>query len=286
MQTVEAGIRFLADSLAKMSGMKPEKKSLDNQSKIKKMGDSYILYDADIIAEPTVQLFDGDYHTKQDAQQNNSSSSAVPGIGRARVVYFSLDNKEDTKTLVLKHYYRGGAVASISKDKYLGRNVVKSRAFREWRLLKKMRELGLPVPVPVAAHMQKGWLAYRADLITEKIENSVTLADVITEKTLPAEQWQHIGACIKAFHQNYIYHADLNARNILLVPLSAPSEVSLDAVYLIDFDNSGFRVTSESWKMANLARLKRSLLKFKNNFSARFSEGDWNQLLKGYKDSR
>lgn len=278
MQTVEAGTRFLADSLAKMSGMNPEKKSLDNQSKIKKMGDSYILYDADIIAEPTVQLFDGDYHTKQDAQQNNSPSSAVPGIGRARVVYFPLN----TKTLVLKHYYRGGAVASISKDKYLGRNVVKSRAFREWRLLKKMLGLGLPVPVPVAAHMQKGWLSYRADLITEKIENSATLADVITEKGLPAEQWQRIGACIKAFHQNDIYHADLNARNILLVPSEAPSE----DVYLIDFDNSGFRVTSASWKMANLARLKRSLLKFKNNSAAHFGEGDWSQFLEGYKGSR
>lgn len=237
------------------------------------MGDSYILYDADIIAEPTVQLFDGDYHTKQDAQQNNSPSSTVPGIGRARVVYFPLE----TKTLVLKHYYRGGAVASISKDKYFGRNVVKSRAFREWRLLKKMLGLGLPVPVPVAAHMQQGRLCYRADLITEKIENSATLADVITEKALAAEQWQRIGACIKLFHQNDIYHADLNARNILLVP-------SAD-VYLIDFDNSGFRVTAESWKMANLARLKRSLLKFKKNAAAHFTEDDWSQFLAGYKSN-
>lgn len=246
------------------------------------MGDSYILYDADIIAEPTVQLFDSDYHTKQDAQQNNSSSSAVPGIGRARVVYFPFN----TKTLVLKHYYRGGAVASISKDKYLGRNVVKSRAFREWRLLKKMLELGLPVPVPVAAHMQKGWLSYRADLITEKIENSVTLADVITEKMLAAEQWRRIGACIKSFHQNDIYHADLNARNILLVPSASPLEAPSDDVYLIDFDNSGFRATSASWKMANLARLKRSLLKFKKNSAAHFAEDDWSQFLEGYKSKR
>ena len=256
-----------------MSGMNPEKKSLDSQSKIKKMGDSYILYDADIVADPTVQLFDGDYHTKQDAQQNNSTSSTVPGIGRARVVYFPLENK----TLVLKHYYRGGAVASISKDKYFGRNVVKSRAFREWRLLKKMLELGLPVPVPVAAHMQKGLLCYRADLITEKIEGSATLADILIEKSLTAEQWKGIGACIKLFHQKDIYHADLNARNVLLT-------ISGE-VYLIDFDNSGFRLASESWKMANLTRLKRSLLKFKNNSAAHFDEDNWNSFLEGYKGS-
>ena len=78
---------------------------------ISKIGDSYILYDADIIAEPTLQLFDADYHTNQEARQNNSiadESSQKTGIGRAKVVYFTFDEK----ALVLKHYYRGGAVAS------------------------------------------------------------------------------------------------------------------------------------------------------------------------------
>jgi len=245
---------------------------LDNQFKIKKSGDSYILYDASIIADPALRLFDRDYHTIQSAQQNNSSSVEKPGIGRARVAYLSYGDK----TWVLKHYYRGGAIASILKDSYLGINIEKTRAFREWRLLKKMRQLGLPVPDAVAAHVNKSIFYYRADLITEKIENTQTLADVLTAKPLTTEQWKKIGACIKLFHQKNIYHADLNARNILLDESGK--------FYLIDFDNSYFRIDSASWKMANLGRLKRSLLKFKKNEKHfNFNENNWSDLMDSYK---
>jgi len=257
---------------AATSEKRSERISLDSQFKIKKTGGSYILYDAGIIAEPTVALFDRDYHTNQHTRQNNSSLQTEAGIGRAKVVYFPYEGK----TFVLKHYYRGGAVASVLKDQYLGFNVEKSRAFKEWRLLNKMRELGLPVPVAVAAHVERDRFFYRADLITEKIEDTKTLADVLTTQVMTAGQWQKIGACIKRFHHHDIYHADLNARNILL---SGSGDV-----YLIDFDNSYFRVDSAKWKMANLARLKRSLLKFKKNTSGfNFDEDNWTALLDGYR---
>jgi len=253
---------------------------LDSQSTIKKIGRSYILYDDSIITEPTVQLFDADYHTnhhtKQPQQKNNSEadsdSSRQSGIGRARVCYFEYQGR----TLVLKHYYRGGAVAAVSKDCYLGVSIIKSRAFREYRLLKKMQQLGLPVPVAVAAHMEKGFLYYRADLITEKIADTVTLADMMESGELTAEQWRSVGSCIKRFHHNNIYHADLNARNILLDEMAK--------VYLIDFDNSGFRAASESWKQKNLERLKRSCLKFKTNARCYFNDENWRQLVAGYHD--
>ena len=249
--------------------------SLDDNFKISKIGSSYILYDASIIAEPTLQLFDRDYHTNQSSRQNKLlsklSGEQQGGIGRAQVVYFS----QGEKSFVLKHYYRGGAVASILKDRYLGFSIIKSRAFREFRLLKKMNEFGLPVPVAVAAHVDKGMLSYRADLITEELKQAVTLSDVLSNRVLGDENWQNIGRCIKRFHQHDIYHSDLNARNILLVK-------SFE-IYLIDFDNSYIRLGSSAWKMSNLSRLKRSLLKFKNNTDGfNFDENDWSALLAGY----
>ena len=254
-----------------------------SKTKMSKNVCSYILYDASIIAEPTLQLFNRDYHTNQQTQQNNSTSSAVvigagtgSGIGRAKVVYFSFGNK----SLVLKHYFRGGAVASLIKDRYLGFNIESTRAFKEWRLLKKMHHLGLPVPQAVAAHVEKTLILYRADLITEEIKDSKTLADVLSENSIDAKQWKKIGACIKLFHQHDVYHADLNARNILLVGTLPEA----GDIYLIDFDNSYFRINSETWKMANLARLKRSLLKFrKQQDDFNFDENNWSALLDGYK---
>jgi len=257
--------------------------SLDNTLKfmktgeISKKGNSYILYDASIIAEPTLQLFDRDYHTNQRSRQNKSvsnlSGEQQGGIGRAPVVYFS----QGEKSFVLKHYYRGGAVASILKDRYLGFSVIKSRAFREFRLLKKMNVLGLPVPVAVAAHVDKGMLSYRADLITEELKQVETLSDVLSNSVLGDEDWQKIGRCIKRFHQHDIYHADLNARNILFAKSRE--------IYLIDFDNSYIRLGADSWKMANLSRLKRSLLKFRKNIADfNFINDNWVALLNGYKE--
>jgi len=248
---------------------------LDIQFKIKKIGKSSILYDEDILTDPSLQLFDADYHTNLESQQSESSQYkdkvSPGGIGRARVIYFSYGDK----TLVLKHYFRGGMVSSFLKDQYFGFNLEKTRAFREWCLLKTMLKLGLPVPDAIAAHAEQHLFFYRADLITQKIDDTKTLADVLIEKEIDSDQWRKIASCIKKFHDNNIYHADLNARNILLT--------GTGEVYLIDFDNSDFRVGSNSWKMGNLTRLKRSLLKFKKNESCfNFSEDNWLSFLEGY----
>jgi len=234
----------------------------DSRYKIMKMDGSTILYDAGLVPAPTQDLF--------DCKRQESDQQKPSGIGRAEVVYFSLGNKK----LVLKHYFRGGLVAALVKDCYLGCSVEKSRAFREWRLLKKMRGLGLPVPDAVAARVETKVFCYRADLITEEIENIKTLSDALTSGALSFDIWKKIGVCIKSFHQHDVYHADLNARNILIEEIGR--------VYLIDFDNSYVRI-GEGWKMTNLARLKRSLLKFKGNTTGfNFEESDWSALLKGY----
>lgn len=250
-----------------------------SKTRISKRKVSYILYDADIVAEPALPLFNRDYHTNHQTRQNNSAIPAAntpadkgAGIGRAKVVYFTYDNRP----LVLKHYYRGGAVAAISKDRYLGFDVENSRAFREWRLLNEMHHLGLPVPRAVAAHVEKALFCYVADLVTEEIKHAKTLADILTVSSIDAGQWKKIGACIKLFHRHNVYHADLNARNILLTDAGE--------IYLIDFDRGRFRADSAAWKMANMARLKRSLLKFKKNTPGfNFDENDWDSLLQGYK---
>ena len=201
--------------------------------------------------------------------------------GRARAAESHLPDSLHFRQSIV---YRGGAVASLFKDRYLGFSVVKSRAFKEWRLLKKMQQLGLPVPQAVAAHVKKSLLSYTADLITEEIKQARTLADILSETGIEAAQWHKIGDRIRLFHLHDVYHADLNARNILLAATAQHPRPEAGDVYLIDFDNSGFRPGSGSWKMANLARLKRSLLKFKRNDAGfNFDEADWSALLAGYK---
>ena len=51
----------------------------------------------------------------------------------------------------------------------------KTRAHIEFDGLKKMFDLGLPVPRPVAARIIRQGIFYRAELITQEIENATTI---------------------------------------------------------------------------------------------------------------
>jgi 3-deoxy-D-manno-octulosonic acid kinase len=229
------------------------------------IGKQHILYDASLVEHPNAELFDIDM-----ALQDADSISLAKGRGHA--VFFRYHEHD----LVLKHYQRGGKMAALLHDRYFGILCNRSRSFREWRLLEHMRSVDLPVPSPVAARCYKSGLFYRADLITIRINDVITLADYLLESHANSEFWRAIGRCIKKFHDASIYHADLNARNILVNP-------ELPDVHLIDFDRGAIRYLGSSWKAANLARLQRSLLKFtKLNTDFGYSNECWKQLLKGY----
>ena len=238
--------------------------SSKNESLVR-IGKWHILYDASLIEHPQAELFDINRALRHADEQSLAE-------GRGHAVFFNHQGDD----LVLKHYQRGGKIAMILGDKYFGAGCSNSRSFREWRLLRQMCEMELPVPLPVAASCVKHGLFYRADLITRQIKNVMTLADYLKEKECDETTWKAIGACVRRFHDAAVYHADLNARNILL-------SIESGDVYLIDFDKGSFRYLGESWKPSNLARLQRSLVKFKSlNPGFRFSGENWDSLIRGY----
>ncbi|MCW8831361.1 MAG: 3-deoxy-D-manno-octulosonic acid kinase [Gammaproteobacteria bacterium] len=231
--------------------------------KIKSSGQRHILYDAALIEHPDETLF---------FPEVKSADKPVMAIGRAEARFFNYQEHD----LVLKQYLRGGMIAPLLGDRYFGLNRENTRSFKEFRLLHQLQTLELPAPVPVAASAERSGLFFRAALVTKEIPNAQTLADQLMLAVLEDSQWQDVGRCIRQFHNYDVYHADLNARNILL---------SENKVYLIDFDKGAFRYLGDSWKASNLARLKRSLLKFKSlNQEFYFDEDNWKQLLQGYSD--
>lgn len=174
----------------------------------------------------------------------------------------------------LRHYLRGGLIARFLNDNYFGLRLENTRAWREWHLLNKMRALNLPVPVPVAASVIKAGFFYQADLITEYLDDTNTLSDVLSSQIISKEQWFGLGQVIRQFHNEYVFHSDLNARNILID--------KNDKIYLIDFDQCGIK-KGEGWKAKNLERLKRSLIKFQSKQEVfYFDDSNWQSLLEGY----
>ena len=219
-----------------------------------------ILYDASRLRKPGAEVFDLERWRTQGALQEivgGRASIAIVDTGAER--------------WVLRHYRRGGFIARFSRDRYLWLGESRTRSFAEWRLLAELRRRGLPVPAPVAARYVRGVLTYRADLITEHLPNTRTLADAITGEQLPRQSWEAIGGTIARFHGEGVHHADLNAHNILLDPGSQ--------VYVLDFDRGRIEPRG-AWEQDVLARLRRSLEKIKaQRTQVAFGDEQWNWLL-------
>jgi len=175
---------------------------------------------------------------------------------------------------VLRHYRRGGLVGKVIHDRYFKTGTQNSRPWREWHLLALLHAEGFPVPRPVAAHYLPGLLTYRADLITEEIRGVTTLSGLLSQGGLGAATWLELGQLLRRFHRRGVFHADLNAHNILVDHLGS--------FFLLDFDRGELRSPGR-WRESNLERLHRSLLKLKGQrqgFS--FETSNWLELLHGY----
>ena len=225
-----------------------------------------ILYDADAIDKIDSTFFEPAYWRER---------GALIGAARGRGSAWFL--RHGGRELVLRHYRRGGIFGPWLGDRYLWLGFDCSRAAREWNLLADLHARGLPVPRPIAASVRRTGLVYRADLVTERIAAAESLAQRLARERLDAEHWRAVGRCIRQFHAVGVYHADLNAHNVLL---------AASRVYLVDFDRGRCRAHG-TWQAANLARLRRSLDKLARQSKSFFcTENDWIALGEGYDQRR
>ena len=234
------------------------------QEKTFEQGNIYCVYDEQLFSEFTPEMLSSTYW-----QKHNSVVGTAQGRGTTWFV------KSQHQQWVLRHYYRGGLIGKFNKDKYWFNSFNSTRAAREFTLLKIMRELQLPVPDPVAFRIIKNGLFYQADLLSSRIQNANDLVHILSNQHLTEEIWLNIGKTIKHFHDNGIYHHDLNIHNILLD--------KNNKCWLIDFDRGEQRSVSSQWQKANLARLLRSFRKELDKQPIFYwQEEGWQLLLEGY----
>jgi 3-deoxy-D-manno-octulosonic acid kinase len=227
-------------------------------------GRHWLIADRERLGELNAALFDPETHRACGTWLGSAQ-------GRGAAHFIRIGDQE----AVLRHYRRGGLAARCSEDLYLWTGLERSRAWREWRLLAWLRARELPVPAPVAARVSRHGLGYRADLITLRIPAARPLAETLRDQQLAPELWARIGATVARLHQAGVWHADLNAHNVLLD--------ADGAVHLIDFDRGAHR-SPGAWQADNLARLQRSLNKLARleGEGFAFAEADWARLRAGY----
>lgn len=242
----------------------PDLAATSVKERIRRGAEGVILFDPGVSPQVDDDWFDPDHWRRHGVLESQRG-----GRGGVAVI--------DTPAgvCVLRHYRRGGAVAVLMGDRYLWTGAARTRCFAEFRLLRALDERGLPVPKAVAVRYRRHGLWYSADLITRRIARAETLAERLAVSGIGIDLAEEVGALVARFHREGVWHADLNAHNILV----APSDL-----YLIDFDRGRFRTPAEGWRLANLARLRRSLVKLgaMEGREEAFEQTVWMPLLRGY----
>ena len=226
-----------------------------------------IAYDASLMDVPVVEYFNVDYW---------ASHQKVTGEALGRGSAWFIDTP--VGPLVLRKYLRGGWVAKISRQSYFFTSVSRSRPIREFLLLAGLYDLGLPVPRPVAALCEFHGFISNGVILTACIPSVQTLAELLpgnNDSDINVTNiWPRVGKCIREFHNAGVWHADLNARNILIDDQSR--------VFLIDFDRARFTPGKMVNGDGNLSRLKRSLEKLWPQGELTAMQKAWNQLKTAY----
>ena len=233
----------------------------------KKLRGSAILYDATRVEDPEPELFDPACWRASGEVEGSGDR----GRGEALFV------RHGDAQWVLRHYRRGGQAAKVSGDRYLWLGAKRTRSVAEWRLLEWLTHHDLPVPHPIAAWYRRRGLLYTADILIERIDPARSLTQALATGGVSEAEWHAIGACIRRFHSEGAYHADLNADNVLF---GADNEV-----VLIDWDRGRLLEPSPVWQQSNLDRLLRSLVKRADTIAeVEFDGSEWEYLVAGYEE--
>ncbi|MFW6080038.1 MAG: lipopolysaccharide kinase InaA family protein, partial [Gemmatimonadota bacterium] len=132
---------------------------------------------------------------------------------------YRLPGDEGGDPLVIRHYWRGGAVAALLGDRYL--RVSTPRPVRELWTSVAVRARGVATPKVAALGVYPDGVFYRADLVSVYVPDSVDLAEALFgPEALEGDDrfaaWRAAGRLVHDLHEAGVVHADLNVKNILL----------------------------------------------------------------------
>ncbi len=147
--------------------------------------------------------------------------------GRRRVPALRLDL---FGRVVVKSYYRGGLIARFNRRHYIRGRATRSEKEFEW--LRRVRELGVRAPKPIAAAHQ-GRLFCRCWLVCREVTGATSLAQLSIER--PECLDALLAGCrrqVERLIANSIFHPDLHPGNVLVDPEGE--------AWIIDFDRARY----------------------------------------------
>lgn len=204
-------------------------------------------------------------------------SARVIDVHHGRGATYLVQDKYKRR-IVIRHYYRGGFIGRILEDKFLKFFKSSRRSFNEFELLITMKKMGLSVPKPIVARMEKNFLFVRNDIIMLEIPGTKNLEEILSERRLSDAEILKVGDALGRLFKAGIYHSDLNITNILFD--------GANNVWIVDFDKCIQKTINKKQYNSMVERLNRSFEKIKskrNNFN--WTKDNWNKLDSAIKSS-
>jgi hypothetical protein len=204
---------------------------------------------------------DGTRSTLHEYAARHPTARALQGRGAA---YSCSLPAFQTGRVVVRHNRHGGMFASITRDRFLS----PTRAPFELDVSLELAKLGVRTP-PVVAYVlyPPGGIIQRADVCSMELSGSADLATVLT-RPIEATRASALAAAaglVAALSRVGARHHDLNAKNVLITHGGA---------HVLDVDRVELDVDPEAALDANLARLGRSLRKWRDQSQAHVTEQD------------
>ena len=203
---------------------------------------------------------DGTRNTLYDYAARQATARTLQGRGAAYAVALP----QGGARVVVRHNRHGGLFGRLTGDLFLA----PTRAPHELDMALALGRLGVPTPDVVAyALYPPGGLLQRTDVVSKEISGGRDLAEILTRDGGPerAAAFAATARLVAAMARAGAKHPDLNAKNVLL---------TFESAYVLDVDRVTMGGEPEATLDSNLARLSRSLRKWRDQFGARISERD------------
>ena len=202
---------------------------------------------------------DGTRNTLHEFAARAPESRALRGRGTAWATRLPGGTR-----VVVRHNQHGGLFAPLTGDRFLA----PTRAPHELAVSLTLRAKEIATPEVVAYVLYPpGGIFQRSDVATAEIEGGRDLADVLERTTGGARDLalRATGTLVGALSGAGARHHDLNAKNVL---------IAAGVAYVLDVDRVTLDHRPESALELNLARLTRSLHKWRAQFGVNVTEAE------------
>jgi tRNA A-37 threonylcarbamoyl transferase component Bud32 len=185
-------------------------------------------------------------------------------------VAYALTLPGSATPVVVRHNRHGGALRGLTGDLFLG----STRAPRELAIALELKVLGVPTPAVLAYGIYPAGPGFaRSDVITEEIQDSMDLGEILLESTPGSDErrkvWGATSRLLKRLSMAGVRHHDLNVKNILVRAI----QDNLIA-YALDVDRVEFDCARRDAYAGNRARLRRSVEKWRQTRGARITDAE------------